>query len=268
MFRLVILPAVLVALVIDVTAIDSQRINSRTSTVHQYYSGFQDNKPSDPFGADVDYYGQNRQRDVDHPASDGSKPQQDWAGDTNPYSKSLEGQNDGSNYHYPQPEVRQPDSSAGSYGYQQYYPIQQKHSYGPSKTKSKGKDKDLLWEIFEHFFDKKKELEDHILDLFLTKGHKGHGEPPSGYHYQEDKGQSKVDIFKKVKFLAIAATVMLTLLGSGIVLAPLVIGKGRRRSLFLPPNISLPSATDIGQLAGNVLRAIDRFQQYQGEGTL
>ena len=274
-----------IVLAIVVAAATDEKTN-RMSNVHPIY----DNLNS----FDVNVYSsdaspQQQQRDEsyyypdesDRPVSYGA----DWTGDANPYirnnfKKLKQQQDEGSSYRYPQPEAKQLEpspyySSNNGYGSQLYRPVQQKqYGYGPSSKpqKVKGKDKDLLWEFFEHFFAKKKELEDTIWDLVLHKdqkgssyggGSNGYGEPPADYYHKDQ--MSKEDIFKKIKFLAWAATVLLIILGSGIVLAPLAIGKGRRRSLadLLPSNVALPSTAQIAQLASNVLQAIQNYQQLQ-----
>lgn len=280
MIRLVSSVIVLMMLMMFVVA-DDQHIVRRSSNLHRFYSSYnnQNNKQDDPFAPDVNFFsvvGHDgaRHRDLidQSDQTDGSTTYQrqapDWTGHANPYVKKAEDNQDGSTYRYPQPESKSLENveSYNGVGYgSQYQAIQPKeYGYGsaPTKSKSKGKDKDLLWQIVDHFFGKKKDLEDQIWDLILQKGQKGgHGEPPGGYHH--DDKLSKEEIFKKVKLLAIAATVLLILLGSGIVAAPLVIGKGRRRALNLPSNVVLPSASDIGQLAGDVLRAVQYYHQQQ-----
>ncbi|KAI9552933.1 hypothetical protein GHT06_020818 [Daphnia sinensis] len=238
-----------------------EHITSRTSNVHSVYS------------SDVDSYSD------DHVIRDLVESQQanpsgpDWAGDSNPYSRNnkFRDEADGSFYRYPQPEIKNYEGSYGS-DVQPYRPspgIQNK-DYGYSRpSKSKGKDKDHLWKFFEHLFDKKKELEDEIWDLIFFKGHhKGHhqpdyghyGEPPSSY---DEHKLSKEEVFKKIKLLAIAATVLLIVLGGGILLAPLAIGKGRSLSEFLQPQNVGAATTEIARLAGSVLQAIQHYQQLQ-----
>lgn len=171
----------------------------------------------------------------DHPAAD-------WAGDSNPYNK---------NSYYPQQYPQNKD-----YGY-----------YPPPGGGKPSKGKDGLWEFFENLFDKKNELEEEIFDLIFHKEEeKGHhyGEPPSGYHGDhKNKPLSKEKIYEKIKFLAIASTVLLIVLGGGILLAPLAIGKGRSLAEFFPAR-----QNEIAQLASNVLQAIQQYQQQQQQQTI
>ncbi|KZS12026.1 Uncharacterized protein APZ42_023104 [Daphnia magna] len=250
-----------------------QQLTRRTSNVHPVYSSDVDSHSvgDDHVVHDV----------VDSQQSGPSGTGLDWAGHSNPYSRNskFKDETDGSFYQYPQPEINKNYEGSSPYGseVQHYRPLPsiQKKEYGHSRpSKNKGKDKDHLWKFVEHFFDKKKQLEDEIWDLILFKGHHdgghhqpdyGHyGEPPSSYHGHEHK-LSKEEVFKKVKLLAIAATVLLIVLGGGILLAPLAIGKGRRRSLseFLQPQNVGAATTEIARLAGSVLQAVQHYHQQQ-----
>lgn len=257
----------LAIVIVTASANVDEYITSRTSNVHSVYSSDADSGGEDHIVHDQ----------VESQQTNPSGAGLDWAGDSNPYSrnnKKFNDDTDGSFYHYPQPEVKNYDGSPYKSEIQRYRPSSsiQNKEYGYSRpNKHKGKGKDHLWQFFEHFFDKKQKLEDELWSLILSKGHHkgypehqpeyGHyGEPPSDYH---DHKLSKEEVFKKIKLLAIAATILLIVLGGGILLAPLAIGKGRRRSLseFLQPhNVG---AAEMGQLAGSVLQAIQHYQQLQ-----
>ena len=145
---------------------------------------------------------------------------------------------------------------------------QSKQQYGGGKGgKGKGDDHgDLLW----HLFGKKSKLEKAFWAFIAScipdwvwkskfpshqQSSYGYSSSSSSHDHDSDKGLSREDIFKKVKLLAITATALLGTLGGGILAAPLLIGKGRRRSLstFLPQQINVDELT---QLANQVLRAV------------
>ncbi|EFX83685.1 hypothetical protein DAPPUDRAFT_100364 [Daphnia pulex] len=230
---------------------DEDEIISRTSNVHSVYSPMSDQHDGS----------------LESPAA-GPTPS-DWAGHANPYSRNKKYEQqyyDPSAYHHHSQHSRPQKKEYG------YYPAPP-----PSKKPGKGsKDKDHLLEFFAHFFDKKKELEDEIWDLIFHKGvgggggdedYKGqYGEPPSGYHQTgvHKKPESKEKIFLKIKLLAIASTVLLIVLGGGILLAPLAIGKGRSEFLrALNPAGGGGAPTEMAHLAANVLQAIQSYQQRQ-----
>lgn len=226
---------------------DEEEIISRTSNVHSVYSPMSDQHDGS----------------LESPAA-GPTPS-DWAGHVNPYSRNKKYEQqyyDPSAYHHQSQQHSRPQEK--EYG---YYPAPP-----PSKKPGKGKDKDHLLDFFAHFFDKKKELEDEIWDLIFHKGvgggggdedYKGqYGEPPSGYHHGVKKPESKEKIFLKIKLLAIASTVLLIVLGGGILLAPLAIGKGRSEFLRALTPVGGPP-TEMAQLAANVLQAIQTYQQRQ-----
>jgi hypothetical protein len=226
---------------------DEDELISRTSNVHSVYSPMSDQHDGS----------------LESPAGGPTPP--DWAAHANPYSRNKKYEQqyyDPSAYHH-QSQHQRPQKK--EYG---YYPAPP-----PSKKPGKGKDKDHLLEFFAHFFDKKKELEDEIWDLIFHKGvgggggdedYKGHyGEPPSGYHHGVKKPESKEKIFLKIKLLAIASTVLLIVLGGGILLAPLAIGKGRSEFLRALNPVGGGPPTEMAQLAANVLQAIQSYQQQQ-----
>ena len=179
-----------------------------------------------------------------HPAAAGPS---DWTGDSNPYSRNNKYFNH-NDYYDSYPTAAQ-DKDYG---------------YPSSAVKKPSKGKDSLWDFFENLFDKKNQWEEEIWDLIFhhkEEDEKGH-DYSAGYHgdHHHKKPLSKEKVFEKIKFLAIAATVLLIVLGGGILLAPLAIGKGRRSlSEFLPQNVD--SSTDIARLASNVLQAIQHYQQ-------
>lgn len=214
---------------------DEQIINSRTSNVHQFiYDG--------------------------HPAAGPASSSPDWTGDSNPYSRNNKYFNNNDYYESYDPATAAQDKDYG-------YP-----SSAAVKKPSKGKDS--LWDFFENLFDKKNQWEEEIWDLIFhhkKEDEKGHDySAAAGYHgndHHHKKPLSKEKVFEKIKFLAIAATVLLIVLGGGILLAPLAIGKGRRSlSEFLPQNVD--SSTDIARLASNVLQAIQQYQHYQQQTTI
>ena len=225
--------------------------------------------------ADAAYYSSMDQQV--HPEQDEARDQHfsDWNG------PSYQDEPAGSSYY--QTSYTQRPLSSNKY----YYSPQSKQEYGGGGGSSysysyegKGSDKghhkggghgDLIWDLI----GKKSKLEKAFWDFvascipdWVWKSKFGHGHgsssstPQKGYGYGGDhdaeKGLSKEDIFHKVKLLAITATALLGTLGGGILAAPLLIGKGRSLSSFLPDQVKMDELT---QLADRVLQAIQAHKQ-------
>lgn len=160
-------------------------------------------------------------------------------------------------YYYTSPR---PDSN------NHYYPVMEQkdgssYSYSkkpPGKKKKPEKEDDFLWELF---FGKKD-----IFELLLghhkkkpDKPSHSYGEPPAA----EEDHETKEFAFKKIKIMAIAATALLILLGGGIVLAPLLIGKGLKLRRSLMRMITSPER--MASLSEKVLNAIQSYELLNAE---
>lgn len=125
----------------------------------------------------------------------------------------------------------------------------------------KGKDKDVLWELVETLFGKKKFKFEEALFEWLSDGkgqHGSYGRPSyvggSGQQHAAH-GPSKADVFTKVKLLAVASTALLIALGGLILLAPLIVGKTKGRAFDGPLQ-----GPELAALTQRVLHAIARYE--------
>lgn len=156
------------------------------------------------------------------------------------------------------------DRPASHYYY--YYPVKKgSGSYGAAH---KGKDKDVLWDIFEAVSGKKKFKFEEALFHWLSdstdnKGHySSYGRPSGRPTYTGSHGghePSKADVFAKVKLLAVASTALLIVLGGLILLAPLIVAKGRSAFVRAQAKSVLESA-DFAELTERIVNAIRSYR--------
>lgn len=225
-------------------------------SIHPFYQGYQRPLNSDVYSSNRNQF-HDRDFDIDSsynfldgPNHEDSQHQQN--------QKMNDKKDDG----YGQQPVTSYSGSPPSYNYDR------KPAHPPAKQKEKdhgllkgnNDPKHILWEIMKIYMGSKKEYGQDLIDwakfkmrLALTDAFTNSG--------QKIKHQdTAVETFYKIRMMAWGVTILGVVTAAGILLAPLLVVEGRGSRSLLD---GMPNMEDMSQLAANVLRAVQQFQQQQ-----
>ena len=227
-------------------------------SIHPFYQGYQRPLNSDVYSSNRNQF-HDRDFDIDSSYNFLDGPNHE----DSQHQQNQKTMNDKKDDGYGQQPVTSYSGSPPSYNYDDRKP-----AHPPAKQKEKdhgllkgnNDPKHILWEIMKIYMGSKKEYGQDLIDWAKFKMRLALTDALTNSGQKIKHQDTAVETFYKIRMMAWGVTILGVVTAAGILLAPLLVVEGRGSRSLLD---SMPNMEDMSQLAANVLRAVQQFQQQQ-----